>query len=73
MMPNSLSLLLLSHFSLPCITEFQMPLLLISPKVVTPVSTHIFNSSLHVVKELKENIGSLHKLTDITWLVLRPY
>lgn len=53
--------------------EFQMPLLLISPKVVTPVSTHIFNSSLHVVKELKENIGSLHKLIDITWLVFRPF
>lgn len=42
--------------------DFQMQLLLISPKVVTPVSAHIFNSSLHMVKELKENIGSLHKL-----------
>lgn len=54
--------------------EFQMPMpfLLISPKVVTPVSTHIFNSSLHMVKELKENIGSLHKVIDITCLVLRP-
>lgn len=52
--------------------EFQMPFLLISPKVVTPVSTHIFNSSLHMVKELKENIGSLHKVIDITCLVLRP-
>lgn len=29
-------------------------LLLVSPEVVTPVSTHIFNPSLHMIKKLQE-------------------